>query len=1345
MGLLLRATTSLFCLSAICIPSICDAFVRSVEYVEIVMSNPQTSGSANLTKGQTVANSVPFASSMGNSSVNGFGNAHVDVFLTAGAPPTVTAQRGLSGGTLTVGVFVVEFDPTYVKVQQGVFSFAGGNAGPVNVGITAVSDLTRAALVFYSRNNFASGGNGFDKVMVEGSFSSTSQLSFQRNGTSPTINGRWYVMEALNVSGSYAFIVQPKTFTFSSSSGSTALAPAVSASLSFVVGSYRTAAAVDHGDEGAFRLYLTGCAATCGSVAAERQTGSFSTTVTAYVLTFSSGVAVQRGAFNYPSSGGSSTTQSAALSPSVSVPKTMVWNGFGGAAGIMRSNDTSGDEMYSGQQRLTLTNSTTVQGNRGAAAGTAVGSWETVEWGTATTAVTLASFEARGLDGAVELSWQTASELRNLGFHLYRASSVEGPYERITPSLIPGLGSSPSGARYRHRDVGLENGRNYHYKLEDVETTGRRHGHGPIEATPELGAFEERGRGEERSLITYGEPSGTSVRVLEKTPRHLVLELRTGGFYATPEPDGSVRITVPDFVDDLGDVSAIPVWRSWLEIPGERQLRVESVRRDGVETVSFPDVSVDGSSIEARSNGVVRLRSRRAGARRTTSSSNAEVLNVGYQGGTRKALVELSPLQWDPKRRELALARVLTVRFSFFGSDPARRERKASQPRSVMRRLRVRERGLYAVSFENVAGRSRRPLRTSALRLSRLGEAVPIHVEPNPDAFGPGSTLYFWSEGAALNPYDPYASYDLERGEGETMATGAPPLRGDFVPFYFHHSEYEENRYYQAGLLEARDLWLWDVLLAPSRKSFPFDVKAVVSNAAASLEIGVQGVSDFDASPDHHLRFFVNGHLLGEESFDGKSARTFRFEIPSGVLREGENALEIENVGDTGADYSMVMLDRFAVDYPRALGGGGEILDATFPSSGLAQPSTSGDSFFFLDVTEERPTWLGNAPRVFVEAGRRYLAVSPDAVVVPELSVPGSGTLRSSVGRADYLLVGPRAFLEAARPLVELRRSQGLATRLVATEDVYSELGFGESRPEAIRELLADAYHLGEPPPRYVLLLGDGSYDFKDHLATGVRNRVPPLMVKTSFLWTASDPAYASVNGDDPFPDLAIGRLPAANVSELSVMIGKILEYERSGAVSEGAVVLVADNPDDAGDFVAHAEELARGALSKRSPREIYLDRLGPVATRAAIEDGFDQGASLLSYIGHGGIHLWASENVFDTSRVGALAPQEEMPIVFTLNCLNGYFHFPYFDSLAEALVKAEGKGAVAAISPSGMSLDAPAHVFHRALVEAVLSGRNRRLGDAVAEAQANYAATGRFPELMQIYHLFGDPALSLR
>ena len=69
-----------------------------------------------------------------------------------------------------------------------------------------------------------------------------------------------------------------------------------------------------------------------------------------------------------------------------------------------------------------------------------------------TTAVELASFSALGFDGAVELAWETASELDNLGFHVYRSDVESGPYERITTSAIPGLGSSPVGAKYSYRD-----------------------------------------------------------------------------------------------------------------------------------------------------------------------------------------------------------------------------------------------------------------------------------------------------------------------------------------------------------------------------------------------------------------------------------------------------------------------------------------------------------------------------------------------------------------------------------------------------------------------------------------------------------------------------------------------------------------------------------------------------------------------------------------------------------------------------------------------------------------------------------------------------------------------------
>lgn len=56
--------------------------------------------------------------------------------------------------------------------------------------------------------------------------------------------------------------------------------------------------------------------------------------------------------------------------------------------------------------------------------------------------------------------------------------------------------------------------------------------------------------------------------------------------------------------------------------------------------------------------------------------------------------------------------------------------------------------------------------------------------------------------------------------------------------------------------------------------------------------------------------------------------------------------------------------------------------------------------------------------------------------------------------------------------------------------------------------------------------------------------------------------------------------------------------------------------------------------------------------------------------------------------------------------------------------------------------VNAPAQVFHQALVREMLDGSHRRLGDAVLAAQEDYAATGLFPELLRIYTPFGDPAL---
>ncbi len=985
-----------------------------------------------------------------------------------------------------------------------------------------------------------------------------------------------------------------------------------------------------------------------------------------------------------------------------------------------------------------------------------------------TTAVTLSSLTATAADGAVDLAWATASELQNLGFHLYRADSADGPYTRITSSLIPGLGSSPTGRSYSYRDGGLVNGRTYFYELEDVETTGRTERHGPVSATP-VSAPTAGGSGSDSGApgTAYGAPSSVHLREVERSARHVVLELLTGGFVATPAEDGQVRLTIPGFesVSRPGEPE-LPMRRALVEAVAGRKVRLASVlSSDELRFAGLRPSVQSAPGIEVQEDGLVlpSEEKRREGRafKGVFPTESALLLGASFQGETKKAEVHLFPLRWDGRR--LLLSRRLLVRLEFSGTEPGEASRGGSRGRRAVKRgshvrsgvvaqLVVKERGLYRVGYEELfptpAGRRSRGISATSLRLSRQGESVAFHVEPS-GTFGPGSSLYFLSEGSSLNPYAD-AVYELETsGRGIQMEVETLSSLSTVVLEHFALVEREENKYYQAGLLDAPDLWLWDIVISPGTKSFSFTVDQLSpSSSTGHLSLALQGASDFEGIVDHHVRVRVNAIPVGDVSWDGKLPQTLDIAVPPGVLREGENTLEIEDVGDTGVSYSMVFLNRFSISYPRLLVATGGTLEGRFEASGLAFVEGGSASSVLLDTTGV-PRWLqgmqdtASAVRFPVQAGKSYLLVSN--FLHPEVRFLEPSTLKDATNQADYLLLAPKAFLEAAQPLLELRQSQGLTTKAVSLEEVFAQFGHGETSPEAIKEFLEYAYQFwADPSPRYVLLLGDASYDPKNYLKTGVKDWLPGFPVKTSFLWTVSDPTYAAVNGEDLLPDLALGRLSAGSVEEAQRLIQKVLAFENGGGNFDGAAVLVADNADVAGNFEQDANEIASTLLASRNPKRIYYSQEG-ANTRTRIKEALDEGASLMSYVGHGGTVIWASENIFNFQDVNALALQPQQPLLLTLNCLNGFFHFPSLNSLGEAFVKAEGKGAIAAFSPSGLSVNDAAHRFHKALLQEVLSGRHERLGDAVLAAQKAYADSGAFRELLSIYNLFGDPALRLQ
>ena len=126
-------------------------------------------------------------------------------------------------------------------------------------------------------------------------------------------------------------------------------------------------------------------------------------------------------------------------------------------------------------------------------------------------------------------------------------------------------------------------------------------------------------------------------------------------------------------------------------------------------------------------------------------------------------------------------------------------------------------------------------------------------------------------------------------------------------------------------------------------------------------------------------------------------------------------------------------------------------------------------------------------------------------------------------------------------------------------------------------------------------------------------------------------------------------------------------------------------------------------------------------------------------------------ESIFAADDIDSLTNAGKYPFIVSMNCLTGYFAYPDPDplavSFAELLLRAEQKGAAAALMPTGMTTTEGQHVMNTALFETIFVEDIRKLGPAIARAKRVLLANGDayFEQVSQTFLLFGDPAMQLR
>jgi hypothetical protein len=634
------------------------------------------------------------------------------------------------------------------------------------------------------------------------------------------------------------------------------------------------------------------------------------------------------------------------------------------------------------------------------------------------------------------------------------------------------------------------------------------------------------------------------------------------------------------------------------------------------------------------------------------------------------------------------------------------------------------------------------------LTLTHDGVSVPFLMDPSLQ-YG---TLFFYGQ-ASESDLEPTAVYRLQIGKGAAIQTqkAAPTGTGTDVGI-FHHRWQQAST--QLAQVSSNNLWLGQLLLAPHQWQLSLEQLQSTSKAA-TISLQVWSNTEDSANPDHHLELLINDQPIESWYWDGVQETQLIAEVPENVLRPlNANIITISTPGDTGAIAESVYINQIDLFYERELTLRGRPLRFESAAENITM-HVNDTQFLILNITDPTtPTRVTNYQQAGSEVtfsssepGSRYLALYPYSALEPRLRVSPDwrSRLQQTERGADYIAIVPEhdGFQNAIQPLLAYREAQGLRVTAVSLDQIYDEFAAGEHSPAAIREFLTYAATNWQPPaPRFVLLVGDASYDIHAQTSGKNKNIIPTyLYPNSSDTYQISDAWFVMLDGDNA-PDMAIGRFPAQTFSQVEEMVYKTIAYELDGDDNwQSRALFVADDElqfNTASNILAQKLE-GNGydiyKLYMTEDDDIHYDIIGALS----------KGVGLVNYTGHGQEAYWGDEAVFHVQDSGMLANSGRFPILTAFTCNNGAFGSPTIDSLAEGLLWVENGGVVAAIAAADNRdathhLQLADHFFQQQFLHQAPT-----LGEALMAAKTAVSTNPSLQDTIHAVHLLGDPALVLQ
>jgi len=527
------------------------------------------------------------------------------------------------------------------------------------------------------------------------------------------------------------------------------------------------------------------------------------------------------------------------------------------------------------------------------------------------------------------------------------------------------------------------------------------------------------------------------------------------------------------------------------------------------------------------------------------------------------------------------------------------------------------------------------------------------------------------------------------------------------------------------------DPWFWRTLVAPADETHELSTPKR-QQGPVTLSVHVGG----STKVAHKLLVYLNEEEAGTLEWTGQTRHdeSFTVDLPAGERM----AIRFE-VPESEGGFDISLVDQVIIHYPSvplALEG---VFKGHAERAGVAQFEQLGEDLIAWQVEPTIEVLSAGAEGVYLPAKQpvvvteRNLAQASQVEWVEETDIVTEG--------ADYVAVVAEELADTLEPLLAFHREQGLSVLKLSPQQVYDAHSQGRIDPLAIRDLLVHGQETWQNKARFVLLVGDSTYD-----PAGYQHELPPAYLPSPFIntvfggETVSDNLIADLD-EDGYPDIALGRLPARSTEQLETMINKLIDYSQNPAEGDWQerVLFTADGRED--EFKATSEQLLADL-----PEEIDSIGIYPEAASDAMSQvlpALNEGNLIVNYIGHGSVQQWGRDQLLTVDAAQELTNGERLPIFINMTCLTGLFSHPSEESLAETLLWAQNGGAIAAIAPSSLTLPNNQRPLNAALLKELLSKEQSTVGEALMRAKQSVPlGNSNQQDIVATFNLLGDPAL---